>query len=137
MPYLLDTNIISRVANRDASEHVLVLTAVKHLLVRGEQLCLVPQCLYEFWSATTRPVSVNGLGWGAAQVRLEVDALLETYEFFPDTNAVFEDWLNLVTNHGVSGKPAHDARLVGAMRAHGLEYLLTLNSADFKRYTNI
>jgi predicted nucleic acid-binding protein len=37
----------------------------------------------------------------------------------------------------VSGKPAHDARLVAAMIKHGIVHLLTFNDGDFKRYTEI
>jgi predicted nucleic acid-binding protein len=137
MPYLLDTNIILRIANRDASNHIMVMNAVKRLAASGERLYLVPQCLYEFWSATTRPTSVNGLGWTALQARLQVGALIEIYELLPDTNKVFSKWLELVTLHGVSGKPSHDARLVAAMHTHGITHFLTLNGDDFKRYTEI
>jgi hypothetical protein len=37
----------------------------------------------------------------------------------------------------VSGKQAHDARLVGAMLVHKLTHLLTFNDGDFKRFTDI
>jgi hypothetical protein len=37
----------------------------------------------------------------------------------------------------VSGKKAHDARLVAAMLAHGLSRLLTFNVSDFARYPGI
>ena len=37
----------------------------------------------------------------------------------------------------VSGVQVHDARLVAAMRVHGLDRLLTLNVADFSRYPGI
>lgn len=42
-----------------------------------------------------------------------------------------------MTTHAVSGKNAHDARLVAAMLAHGLTHLLTFNDADFQRFTGI
>jgi predicted nucleic acid-binding protein len=31
----------------------------------------------------------------------------------------------------------HDARIVATMKAHGIKNLLTFNSDDFKRYTEI
>jgi predicted nucleic acid-binding protein len=37
----------------------------------------------------------------------------------------------------VSGKQAHDARIVAAMKVHGVTHLLTFNTDDFKRYTDI
>ncbi|MEK7832647.1 MAG: hypothetical protein AAB401_16260 [Acidobacteriota bacterium] len=35
------------------------------------------------------------------------------------------------------GKPAHDARIVAAMKVHGIAHLLTFNVGDFKRFPNI
>ncbi len=34
----------------------------------------------------------------------------------------------------VSGKNAHDARLVAVMKPHGITRILTFNAADFARY---
>jgi predicted nucleic acid-binding protein len=39
--------------------------------------------------------------------------------------------------HGVSGKKAHDARLVAAMTVNGITHILTFNADDFTRYTGI
>ena len=48
---------------------------------------------------------------------------------------------SLVIQHNVSGKPAHDARLVTAMRAHGLTAILTLTlppqSAAIPKINNV
>jgi hypothetical protein len=38
---------------------------------------------------------------------------------------------------GVSGIQVHDARMVAAMRVHGIANLLTLNAKDFRRYGGI
>lgn len=133
MRVLLDTNIILRLANERTSEHLLVQQAVEVLVVTDEPV-LVPQCLYELWSTCTRPAQVNGFGWDVVRTRLEVERLLVLFALLPDTPSVFSDWLELVTVHGVSGKQVHDARLAAATLAHGLDYLLTLNGDDFKRF---
>jgi predicted nucleic acid-binding protein len=36
--------------------------------------------------------------------------------------------------HEASGKASHDARLVAAMKVHGITHVLTFNVDDFKRY---
>lgn len=46
-------------------------------------------------------------------------------------------WLELVVQHAVTGKPAHDARLAAVMRANGIEQILTFNVGDFKRYKGL
>jgi hypothetical protein len=42
-----------------------------------------------------------------------------------------------VSHYAVSGKNAHDARLVAAMHIHRLGQLLTFNCADFHRFPGI
>jgi hypothetical protein len=46
-------------------------------------------------------------------------------------------WENLVIQFRVSGKPAHDARLVAAMQVHGLTAILTFDRTGFSRYAGV
>ena len=46
-------------------------------------------------------------------------------------------WRDLVVQYRVHGKPAHDARIVAAMRLHGVARILTFNGRDFARYAGI
>ena len=59
----------------------------------------------------------------------DLDQLQKQFLFLRDERAVFEHWHDLVSQHEVRGKNAHDARLVAAMRRHGLTHLLTNNHA--------
>lgn len=135
--FLLDTNVCLRLANEQATQHTLVVTAAYTLLEQGHDLVTVPQTIYEFWAVATRPLSANGLGWSTARVGQEVGTLRERFTLLPDMPEVFDRWLELVTRYGVSGKQVHDPRLVAAMGAHGVEHVLTLNTADFERYTEV
>ena len=134
MRYLLDTNIVLRLADENATEHRLIRQAVRQIAVRGDEPVLVSQVLYEFWNTGTRPLSVNGFGWGSERARDEVERLLVNFVLLPETPQVFGTWLELVTTHGVVGKQVHDARLAAATLAHNLDFLLTLNGDDFKRF---
>ena len=133
MRFLLDTNIILRLANVEDAEHTLVREALE-TIVTADELVLAPQCIYEFWSTCTRPARVNGLGWEVARTRLEVERLLGLFLLLPNIPEIFSYWLELVTAHQVSGKQVHDARLAASLKAHGVKNLLTLNGDDFKRY---
>ena len=42
-----------------------------------------------------------------------------------------------MVEYRVSGKNAHDARLVAAMVVHEIESILTFNTGDFLRYEEI
>jgi len=59
------------------------------------------------------------------------------FPLLQDERAIFFRWLDLVTAHEVSGKPAHDAQLVAAMLRHSLSHLLTFNVSDFTRYSEV
>ena len=47
---------------------------------------------------------------------------------------LYAEWKRLVSAYGVSGKEAHDARLVAATLTGGLSHILTFNGKDFARY---
>ncbi len=54
-----------------------------------------------------------------------------------DTSAIFTQWEKLVVKYQVLGKQAHDTRLVAAMLVHGMTHLLTFNTSDFRRFSEI
>jgi predicted nucleic acid-binding protein len=137
MNVLVDTNILLRSAEPIHHMHAPARAAVGALTARGDVLCVVPQVLYEFWVVATRPLAVNGLGWASAAADAEIGTILAGFQFLPDSPDVFTEWRALVAAHAVAGKTAHDARLVAAMRVHGLTHLLTFNDQDFRRFPAI
>lgn len=134
---LLDTNILVRFACGTDPAHLVVRIVIQHLLSRRELLCVVPQNIYEFWVVATRPIANNGLGLSTAECEARIKTFLATFQFLPDSAAVYTEWLALVRTHGCQGKVAHDARFVAAMRTHGVTSLLTFNTADFTRYSGL
>jgi hypothetical protein len=71
MNYLVDTNILTRLAEPGHAMHQPALNAVKRLIHQGHKLHIVPQNLYEFWVVCTRPLNVNGLGKTALEAIAE------------------------------------------------------------------
>jgi predicted nucleic acid-binding protein len=137
MSTLLDTNMVARCAQPTHPLCQPATDALTRLRYQGEQLCLVPQNFYEFWVVATRPTAQNGLGFTIAQAQAEMIRLRSLFTVLDDTPAVFPEWERLVVAHQVSGKNAHDARLVAALRVHGVTQLLTFNKADFQRYPGV
>jgi predicted nucleic acid-binding protein len=111
------------------------LDSLIELLRNRIDLCVVPQVIYEFWSAATRPVNVNGLGMNPERVVQSVQDLLRDFILLKDERGIYSIWQSLVAAHSVSGKASHDARLVAAMQRHGISHLLTFNGTDFARFT--
>ena len=107
------------------------------MLGRSDELLIVPQNLYEFWVVATRPTSVNGLGFTAAQADLDLARLTGPFTLLSEIPAIYSEWRQLVTTHNILGKNAHDAHLVAAMLVHGVSNLLTFNDQDFARFTSI
>jgi predicted nucleic acid-binding protein len=137
MNYLVDTNILSRLAEPGHPMHQSALDAVKRLVSEGHKLHIVPQNLYEFWVVCTRPTAVNGLGKTAAEAAAELASVKGLFQLLDETPAIYGLWEQLVISTPVVGKNGHDARLVASMIVHGLTHLLTFNAQDFRQYPRI
>jgi predicted nucleic acid-binding protein len=59
------------------------------------------------------------------------------FTVLPDSALTYTLWRNLVARHHVIGVKVHDAYLVAAMKAHGINRILTFNSTDFARYDDV
>ena len=130
--------MLVRSANQDDPQHILARDAIDELRSRGEVLHIVPQCLYEFYSVATRPTTARGgLGYTPTRAKSEMNRLRGLFNLCPDNADVLEESTEMITDYGVSGVQAHDARLVAAMRVHGISSLITFNSTDFRRYSGI
>jgi predicted nucleic-acid-binding protein len=62
MAFLLDTNILVRLANVNDAQHPVATWAALELHRRGEILHITLQVLIEFRNVATRPKSANGAG---------------------------------------------------------------------------
>ena len=137
MKVLVDTNIVARLAQPPHPQHRTTLRALDALKFRRDDVCIVPQVLYECWTVCTRPTGGNGLGLTTAQAQVEQAKARSLFALLTDNAAIFPEWQRLVSHHDVKGKSAHDARLVAAMAVHGLAHILTFNGTDFVRYPGI
>ena len=137
MSVLVDTNILMRSIEPQHPMQRVAADALSHLRRQGEQLVLLPQNRYEFWAAATRPVAQNGLGLTPAEAEPEIARFKTLFPVMGDSAAIFPVWEQLVVQHQVFGKNAHDARLVAAMLVHGVASLLTFNKPGFVRYGSI
>src|SRR5215469_4102428 len=108
MSVLVDTNVLLRSIEPRHPMHHLAAHLVQVLRQRGEQLLIVPQNVYEFWVAATRPVAQNGLGLTAQEAEAEVARLKLLFVARNDSAAIFPQWERIVVQHQVIGKSAHD-----------------------------
>ena len=85
----------------------------------------------------TRPLENNGLGMTPAEAAAVLDRIKDSFQLLRDTPAIYDAWEDLVTRYSVVGKPAHDTRLVAAMRVHNLTAILTFDKTGFSRFPGI
>ena len=135
--YLADTNCLLRWAQPQHSIYPLARAAVGELQRRGEDVCITPQNLIEFWNVATRPADRNGFGFTPADADQELTRLESLFLLLPDSPAIYGAWRRLVASVGVSGVQVHDARLAAVMQVYGLTHILTFNTTDFLRYPGI
>lgn len=136
MPTLIDTNVLLRSIESGHKHHAEAresLVAIK----RTDQLVIVPQVLYEFGVVCSRPIINNGYGLTTNEIVKHIEIFLSLCQLHYDNQTVTELWLELASNYQVQGKPTHDCRLVAAMITHDVQTILTFNTQDFRRYTEI
>ena len=96
-----------------------------------------PQNVLEFLNTCTRPVDRNGYGLSPQDSDQRARFFEQKLRLLPDNLAIHEEWRRLLVTYSVSGVQVHDARLVAAMRVHGIKHILTFNDRDFTRYADI
>ena len=137
MTCLVDTNVLLRLSQ---NSHPMRLTAQKALstLRRQEQdLYIASQNLAEFYVVATRPHDSNGLGLSCEDGFEALQKYKRVFVLLRDRPEIFPTWERLIQQYRVSGKQAHDTRLVAAMLIHEIPQILTFNVQDFLRFAEI
>jgi len=137
MSYLVDTNVLLRSVQKSHPMQSDADRAITLLLHSPEAVSVIPQNLIEFWAVATRPQIQNGLELSVDETARQIAYFKSIFMLLPDADAIFQEWERLVREHQVVGKQVYDARLVAAMSVHNLTHLLTFNTTDFKRFTEI
>ncbi len=131
----IDTNIWARRLEKQSPLSPVARGALSKLTARGDELVIAPQTLYELWTVATRPATARGgLGYSPEAAARILASLSRSCLVLADGAALLPEWQRLVTIHRVIGAAAHDARLVAAMKVHGVAQILTFNGKDFTRY---
>ncbi len=137
MRVLVDTSVLVRLRDAGSPAGDVCRDALSLLRSQHNEVCLCAQPIIEYWVVATRPRDVNGLGLTTREAEGDLTDFGRLFRWLREPPDIAQRWRRLVTRYSVSGKPAHDARLVALMQAHRLSTILTLNPADFSRYKGI
>ena len=138
MGILVDTGVLLRAFDKSSSEQRPILRAFRLLRLQGHSLVTTHQNIAEFWNVATRPASARG-GFGLTPDEAErrVVTIEKLGKMLPFNQLCYGVWRQLLVAHNIVGVSVHDARLVASMNSYGITHLITLNSADFKRYAGL
>ncbi|MCC5621970.1 PIN domain-containing protein [Nostoc sp. CHAB 5715] len=114
MAFLIDTNIILRLAQLEHPMRSDSLNALTILKMQAKDYYLTPQNLIEYWRTCTRPTDRNGLGMTVADADAALTDLEDVFTILPDIPDIYEQWRRLVVNYGVMGVNVHDARKISS-----------------------
>ena len=113
--YLLDTNVLLRLALPGGPYDEVVVSAVGRLVAEGTTLYYTLQNAAEFWNVSTRPRDRNGLGLTPQETDRRLQLIERQFLLLPDNEATYARWRRMVIESGVSGVQVHDARLAAVM----------------------
>lgn len=137
MRFLIDTNVLLRWADNKALEHIQCIEAVEYLAEASYILYVCAQVMIESYVVASRSIENNGLGLTVAETRQFLNDIVESFPCLPEPSDIGRQWYSLMMKYTVIGKQAHDARIVALMLTHNITHILTLNPADFARYSDI
>ena len=137
MRVLVDTNILLRSAQPNHPFCAQATHAVSKLIRQKDAVFFCSQNVAEFWNVATRPADQNGLGLSHEEALQEVSSIEKLLTLLPDIPAIYSAWKEIVRDHKVQGVKVYDARLVATMNVYAVAGVLTFNTADFKRFSNI
>src|SRR5256885_9434653 len=136
MSYLIDTNVLVRLAQPKNPDQREARRALRVLRRRPDFLGIIPQNLIEFWAVATRPASSNGLDLTPNETARQMGKLKALFTLLPDSSDIFSEWEGLVLQHQVLGNRLM-TRVSSPRCIYKLTHLLTFNTTDFKRYDGI
>jgi predicted nucleic acid-binding protein len=132
-PVFVDTNILVYFTFAYFAEHQAARRRLSEYESLPVRLWTSRQVLREFLSVATRPSFLTPLP-SPQFLAKAVEAFENRFEIAVDDREVTARLLELVENPGAQGKQVHDANIVATMRRHRIPYLVTHNTADFRRY---
>lgn len=135
-PLFIDTNILIYANVATAPLHAQALAAIKAAHQAGRPLWISRQVLREFIAARTRPQTFAQPS--TPQVVIErVRYLEERFQVVDDTAAVTGQLVKLIAAFKIGGKQVHDANIVASMLAYDIPCLMTHNTKDFERFSDM
>ncbi|MGV0028152.1 PIN domain-containing protein [Phormidesmis priestleyi] len=132
----IDTNILIYAKLSLSPFHQQAIEKLQTLEAAETQLWVSRQILREYLSALTRPNDLTAPISVAALVE-DVRYFASQFQVAEESREVTDRLLVLIEQVSVGGKQIHDSNIVATMQAHEIRSLLTHNTQDFNRFSNV
>lgn len=132
----LDTNILVYANVSESPFHQAALQKIQNLYDTGSELWISRQVLREFLMTLTRP-QVFANPRPVAIVIERVRFFQTQFRVAEDTPQVTEQLLSLMAETAIGGRQVYDANIVATMLVYGIPQLLTHNTSDFARFSEL
>src|SRR5258706_14683115 len=109
MAFLIDTNILLRLAKHNDPDRTLVLKVLQKLKSQNEDLCYTTQVIVEFWNVCTRPLTARGgLELTLEATERKAKLIEKQFRLLPESLATHQEWRRLVKNHNIRAVQGRD-----------------------------
>ena len=132
----VDTNILIFSTNELSEWHLPAEKVLHEARQLGIDLTISSQILREYLAAATR-INITGNGLPLPKILENVHVFRSEFTVIEDSPFVLDTLVDILKKIAVAGKQVHDANIVAAMQVHEVHHLLTHNTADFERFSNL
>ncbi len=132
----IDTNILVYFKLEYSLFHTDAKKQLNTLIDRGAELWISRQVIREYLSCITREENLKPY-LNNETILKEYAELLENFSIADETDIVSNYLLSFFSKFIIVGKQIHDANIVATMLAYNIKHLVTKNSDDFKRFTEM
>jgi len=132
----VDTNVLVYAAVPSAPDHAIARDALWSYEQSGVRIWISRQVLREYLATLTRPQTYSS---PLVPATLVADVVLFERKFAvaEDNDKVTQHLLDLLVQTRPGGKQVHDANIVATMLTYSIGSILTHNTADFDRFSDI
>jgi predicted nucleic acid-binding protein len=132
----VDTNVLVYATSSGAPLHQRASEELRRRHESGQELWVSRQVLREYLAALSRPQTF-AKPRPARELVSDIRYFLSHFRLAEEGPAVTEELLELIEEVEIGGKQIHDANLVATMLVHGIPALLTHNTGDFARFSEV
>ncbi|HLO83589.1 MAG TPA: type II toxin-antitoxin system VapC family toxin [Nostocaceae cyanobacterium] len=132
----IDTNILIYANLALSPFHTQAIEKLQTLVEQSVEMWISRQTLREYLSGMSRRSDLTG--------QIAIESLVADVQYFSNFFLVAEDnalvterLLRLMTDISVGGKQVHDANIVATMLTYNIPQLLTHNTVDFARFSEL